>query len=338
MQNSNEITILIVDDSLEDRETIKRFLSKSRAFTYRILEAETGEKGFESSRKHIPDCILLDYKLPDIDGINFIKDLMDEQNLKDIPVLLLTGQGDETVATESLKSGAQDYLIKDNLNSDSLMHSIRYAVEKKQAEKTLRENEVKYRQIYNTTFDGIITAGIEGKIIEVNQKAEEIFGYETGEMVGLEIVKLMPERFRENHLAGMKRFLKSGKGKILGTLLELQGLHKNDNIFPIELIVNSFTVAESTYFTGTMRDITERKQLEIEKEKHLKKIKEALNKIKRLEGLLPICSSCKKIRDDKGSWIQIESYIHDHSEADFTHGVCPECIKKLYPELYEDNK
>ncbi len=57
------------------------------------------------------------------------------------------------------------------------------------------------------------------------------------------------------------------------------------------------------------------------------------SEIKRLRGLLPICSSCKKIRDDKGYWNQIEVYIRDRSDAEFSHGICPECIKKLYPDL-----
>ena len=67
---------------------------------------------------------------------------------------------------------------------------------------------------------------------------------------------------------------------------------------------------------------------------------EALSKIKTLSGLLPICSHCKKIRDDKGYWNQIESYIHKHSDAEFSHSICPECAKKYYPDmdLYEHNK
>ncbi len=60
----------------------------------------------------------------------------------------------------------------------------------------------------------------------------------------------------------------------------------------------------------------------------------ALQEIKILSGFLPICASCKKIRDDKGYWNQIESYIRDHSEAEFSHGICPDCAKKLYPDLY----
>lgn len=65
----------------------------------------------------------------------------------------------------------------------------------------------------------------------------------------------------------------------------------------------------------------------------LEERQKALDEIKILQGILPICSACKKIRDKAGQWKQMEVYIRDHSEADFTHGVCPECIKKLYPEF-----
>lgn len=80
-------------------------------------------------------------------------------------------------------------------------------------------------------------------------------------------------------------------------------------------------------------EIEERKRAQIEKDNLIIELRDALNKVKTLSGLLPICASCKKIRDDKGYWNQIESYIHDHSEAQFTHGICPECMKNLYPGL-----
>jgi len=60
-----------------------------------------------------------------------------------------------------------------------------------------------------------------------------------------------------------------------------------------------------------------------------------LSRIKYLEGFLSICASCKKIRDEKGFWKQIECYIRDHSAAEFSHGICPDCAEKLYPELYK---
>lgn len=83
----------------------------------------------------------------------------------------------------------------------------------------------------------------------------------------------------------------------------------------------------------TVRDITDAKNLEQEREQLITKLKDALAKVKTLSGLLPICASCKKIRDDKGYWYQIESYISSHSKAEFSHSICPECAKKLYPEI-----
>ena len=77
----------------------------------------------------------------------------------------------------------------------------------------------------------------------------------------------------------------------------------------------------------------QRKILEEKRAEALREREKTLEDIKILHGLLPICASCKKIRDDKGYWTQIESYIKDHSEADFTHGLCPECVEKLYPGL-----
>ncbi|MBM3303431.1 MAG: hypothetical protein FJY85_26225, partial [Deltaproteobacteria bacterium] len=83
-------------------------------------------------------------------------------------------------------------------------------------------------------------------------------------------------------------------------------------------------------------EIAERMRAEQEKESLISELQQALAKVKKLSGLLPICASCKNIRDDRGYWQQIESYIRDHSEADFSHGICPECARKLYPELFTE--
>jgi len=91
-------------------------------------------------------------------------------------------------------------------------------------------------------------------------------------------------------------------------------------------------------YDGLVEDITERKQAEQEKEQVISQLQQALAKVKMLSGLIPICAACKKIRDDKGYWQQLEGYIRDHSEAEFSHGICPECQRKLYPELYDKNK
>jgi len=80
------------------------------------------------------------------------------------------------------------------------------------------------------------------------------------------------------------------------------------------------------------RDITDRKNVEGALLEERDKLQDAISEIKQLSGLLPICASCKKIRDDKGYWNKIETYIHDHSEAKFSHGICPECMDEMYGE------
>jgi hypothetical protein len=77
------------------------------------------------------------------------------------------------------------------------------------------------------------------------------------------------------------------------------------------------------------------KQANLAKEELILELQNALTEVKKLSGMLPICSSCKKIRDDEGYWQQIEEYIRNHSEADFTHGICNDCVKDLYPEFYQ---
>lgn len=83
------------------------------------------------------------------------------------------------------------------------------------------------------------------------------------------------------------------------------------------------------------RNISQQKKSENEREALIAKLQEALSKVKQLSGIIPICASCKQVRDDKGFWNQVEMYIRDHSEAEFSHSICPKCAKKLYPEEYE---
>ena len=82
-------------------------------------------------------------------------------------------------------------------------------------------------------------------------------------------------------------------------------------------------------------DVTERKRAEEEKERLIVELQESLAKIKTLNGLLPICAWCKKIRTDTGYWQKLESYVKEHSEAEFSHGICPDCMKEHYSEFHK---
>jgi hypothetical protein len=119
--------------------------------------------------------------------------------------------------------------------------------------------------------------------------------------------------------------------------VELTVKSSENRKFVVEVAASSVT-ATSGAVIGRMAsfvDITRSKEIEAEKDHLISKLHDALRRIRTLRGIIPICSACKKIRDDKGIWNQIETYIHDHSEADFSHGICPECSKKLYPEIHK---
>ena len=91
-------------------------------------------------------------------------------------------------------------------------------------------------------------------------------------------------------------------------------------------------------FSSRIGYLITRKRAEDEREHVIRELKEALAKIKTLHGLIPICASCKKIRDDQGYWCQVEEYVREHSDADFSHGICPECARRLYPELMSEDE
>lgn len=101
---------------------------------------------------------------------------------------------------------------------------------------------------------------------------------------------------------------------------------------PILKSVERVNLGGTDYLFEMFIDISRQKQAEEERNRLVERLEKALHEVKKLSGLLPICASCKRIRDDRGYWSEIELYIQEHSSAQFTHGICPECMKKLYPE------
>ncbi len=98
-----------------------------------------------------------------------------------------------------------------------------------------------------------------------------------------------------------------------------------------EIPVNARTALEA--IAAQIGGVIARVRIEEEHEKIIKELKKALDKVKTLSGLIPICANCKKIRDDRGYWTQVEEYVRDHSDAEFSHSICPECMKLLYPDF-----
>ena len=121
-------TILIVDDSPTDRQLLRHYLHQDNRYIYTILETETGAEGLRQYRNVQPDAILLDYLLPDMNGLEFLHALQQQIDKPDLPVVMLTGYDDDNLATKAIESGAQQYLSKSQLTTENLRLSLHNAI------------------------------------------------------------------------------------------------------------------------------------------------------------------------------------------------------------------
>ncbi|ALF53635.1 ATPase [Nostoc piscinale CENA21] len=178
------LTILIIDDSPEDREAYRRYLLQDQEYNYNILESASGEKALEVYRQFPTDCILLDFLLPDMDGLEFLAEL--SKLAKPVPaVVMLTGYGNEAIAVQAMKSGVHDYLVKGQTTAGRLHSTIHSAVaqvklrqELQQSEARLRESQQFIERIAETT-PGILYVYdlLEQRNLYLNGQVNRLLGY-----------------------------------------------------------------------------------------------------------------------------------------------------------------
>jgi PAS domain S-box-containing protein len=199
----------------------------------------------------------------------------------------------------------------------------------------LRRSETKFHTLYDSTRDAVMLLDTKG-FFDCNPAALAMFGCASR------------KEFCSKHPAdvsplmqpdGTDSLTRANQG--IATALKkgtdhFEWMHKRidtGETFPAEVLLSAMELDGKPVLQAVVRDITARKQNEVERNQLIQDLHDALANVKSLSGLLPICASCKKIRDDKGYWSQVESYVEKHSDATFTHGICPDCIKKLYPDL-----
>ena len=245
-------------------------------------------------------------------------------------------------AATAVGNGDLEYTIR-HRGSDEiglLDVAFTYMLEKrKEAEKSLRRSEKKLRDITSHLAEGIYVMDRQGTVTFMNPEAERLLGWTMEELNKKGAHYLVHARRADGTAlpleeCEMHNVITTGESFVsTGEVF----VRKDGTIFPISVVSSPiFENGNVTASVTSFRDITERKELEHEREQLIIDHMDALSKIKTLSGMLPICASCKRIRDDKGYWNQIESYVEQHSEAEFSHGICPECAKKIYPKYYND--
>jgi CheY-like chemotaxis protein len=213
------MTILLVDDSPDQQLLLRSILNRAGHGDIHVADSAQASftlLGIGATVNHtvLPDLILMDVLMPDMDGVSACRHIKAQAHLRDIPIIMVTAKTDLTNLQEAFAAGAMDYITKP-----------------------------------------------------------------------------------VNHVELLAR---------VSSALTLK------------------------------REMDQRKAREFELQKSNEELQRALKEVKVLRGLVPICASCKKIRNDQGSWQQLEEYIQEHSEAEFSHGLCAACVKKLYPGVYKD--
>ena len=208
--------------------------------------------------------------------------------------------------------------------------------EKKQDSEEIKKKVHFLQTIIDTIPSPIFFKDTKGRYSFCNSAFEEYAGLKKDEIIGKKDYDLNPERIADPYHKLDNILLRNGG------VQDYEVSFQNPDGTSHAVLFNKacyISVDGSVGgLVGVITDVTERKIIEEEKKELIRELQKALAEIKTLGGLLPICSFCKKIRDDKGYWSRLEEYIQTHSQAEFSHGICPDCLKKHYPEYYNNKE
>ena len=322
------LRVLIVEDSEDDTLLMVRELQRG-GFDPVFERVQTPASMTAALQAQAWDLIISDYSMPQFGGSAALS-LFKQQGL-DIPFIAVSGVIGEDTAVEMMKAGADDYVMKSRLArlAPAVRRELRAAQERrvrKQAEAAMAH----LASIVESCEDAIVGQTLDGVVTSWNTGAHRLYGYAPQEMIGRPVSILVPA-FRSYDLPEIYDQLK--RGQLLESF-ETVRLRKDSKAIDVSLTVSPIRDRDGRVMGASTvaRDITRRKAEEQERLRLIQELTDALAQVKTLSGLLPICASCKKIRNDNGYWEAVETYVSEHSDADFTHGICPECVQRLYPE------
>jgi PAS domain S-box-containing protein len=211
------------------------------------------------------------------------------------------------------------------------------AIHNAQLIRSLRESEARFRQFAEHINDVFWMTNLDGsEMIYINANYEQMWGR------SCQSLRERPRSWQDNlhpddreSLNNLLKTLDDSRPNCLEyRIVRPDGSVRwvQDRSFPVRN-----EAGEVYRLAGIVTDITERKRVEAEREKLIHELRELLDTIKTLSGIIPICASCKKIRDEAGLWQPVEVYVRNHTDAEFSHSLCSDCARALYPDMFEDN-
>ncbi len=252
------VQILVVEDNPEELRLIQRMLEKAKDTLFHINPADRLSTGVKLLAGGNMAVVLLDLSLPDSQGLDTLVRMRSQA--PDVPIVVLSDLDDKSLATAVIDGGAQDYLIKGQLNGNLLIHSLHHAIQRKRLEQALRESEEKLKTYLESAPDGVYITDLNGAFLYGNSKSERITGYAREELLGggfLEL-DLLPEKY----LATAGELLAFSVLKRPTGPDELELRRKDGDLIWVEINTAPIEDDGKPVVLGFVRDITERKNTE----------------------------------------------------------------------------
>jgi PAS domain S-box-containing protein len=330
--------ILIVDDQPQDVALLEAFLVPRG---HGILTASSGEEAISMLSAHNVDLLLMDVIMPKMNGFEATRRIRRDHHYRLLPIILVTALRETEQKVMGIQAGCDDFISKP-IDKNELLARVQSLLRIK----SLRDEADAAREyaesIISTTREPLITLDQDLRVVSASRSFYEVFKAKREETVGQLIFDLGDRQWNTPRLRELLESILTRNTSFDDYEVEhdFPVIGKRSMLLYARQIESVRSKERSILLA--IQDISERKRSEHaleeaakEREKLVKELQYALDNIKTLQGLIPICSNCKKIRDDKGFWNQVEVYVSEHTDARFSHGICPDCGKKLYGNLYE---
>jgi PAS domain S-box-containing protein len=249
--------VFIFDADASSADILQEILEEDG---YAVVRAAGETEALSGVIESEPNLILLDTKLQDIDPFEFLEKLRQSHRARDIPVIFMTTVDDIEARIKGLESG--DDLILKPFDIREVLARIERQVTVSKVRMALRESEAKFRSVMESAIDAIISADDKGRIRSWNSAATALFGFTEAEVIAGPIDLIIPKHFRKSHQEGIRRVSSGGQSNVIGKTVELSAIRKDGTEFPVELSLATWFLDDKRYYTGIIRDISERKQAE----------------------------------------------------------------------------
>jgi PAS domain S-box-containing protein len=329
INRTQNLRVLLIEDSELDAVLLVRYLQTNgyQIQHQRVASQPEMENALGAQEW---DVVLCDYELPQFSVLPALA-ILKRKGL-DVPFIVVSGAIGEELAVELMKAGAHDFIVKGSLSRliPAIERELREA--KARQERKLALEKLTYlAAIVDSAEEAIFGQNMEGIITTWNSGAARLYGYTAAEAIGQPALLIVPPSLQQD---ATELWQKLRRGESVETV-ETMRVRKEGT--PVNVCVTMSAIRDSEGrilgASSIAYDITERKKVEAERTNLIAHLNETLSKVKTLSGLLPICASCKKIRDDHGYWQKLETFVREHSGAEFSHSICPDCMKVLYPEF-----